>query len=163
MNPDVIASIVTGVLCLIGIIGIIVPVLPGSITVIAGLLVWAIVVGGPVGWTVFGIGTGFCLAGMVATYFITGRVLRREKIPNRSIVIGLICGVVGMFVIPVVGLLVGFVAGLFASEYARLRDPRTAWSASWQAIKATGAGLLVEFGCAAAAIATWTVGLIVHF
>ncbi|OYO21897.1 hypothetical protein CGZ93_08115 [Enemella dayhoffiae] len=163
MNADVIASIVTGVLVLIGIIGIIVPVLPGTITVIAGLLVWAIVVGGQVGWTVFAIGAAFCLVGMVSTYLLTGRVLKREKIPNRSIVIGLFCGVIGIFVIPVVGLLVGFVGGLFASEYQRMGDAGKAWRTSWQAIKATGAGVLVEFFCAAAAIITWVVGLFLHF
>lgn len=163
MTPEVIVSIVTGVLILIGLIGIVVPVLPGSITIIIGLLAWAIVIGGRLGWTIFGIGAGFCVIGMLATYFITGRVLRREKIPNRSVLIGLVCGVIGMFVIPVVGLLVGFVAGLFCSEYARVGEARAAWRTSWQAIKATGAGLLVEFGCACAATITWVVGLVWEF
>ena len=68
-------------------------------------------------------------------------------------------GVLGV----IAGLLVGFVGGLFASEYQRMGDAGKAWRTSWQAIKATGAGVLVEFFCAAAAIITWVVGLFLHF
>ncbi len=163
MNPDVVATVVTGLLVLVGLAGIVVPVLPGSITIIVGLLVWAIVIGGPLGWVTFAIGTLFCLVGMTTTYVLTGRTLKRASIPNRSVVIGLFAGIIGMFVIPVVGLLVGFVAGLFLSELARVRDAGTALRTSGQALKATGIGLLVEFGCGCAAAITWIVGVGVRF
>lgn len=163
MNPDVIVSIVTGLLVLIGLAGIVVPILPGSITIIVGLLLWAVVVGNPVGWIVFVVGTLFCAAGMVGTYVLTGRVLKRESIPNRSVLVGLVCGVVGMFLIPVVGLAIGFAAGLFLAEYLRVRAPREALRTSWEAVKASARGILLEFFLAALAVITWAVGLVVHF
>lgn len=163
MSADILATAIAGLLIIVGLVGIVVPVLPGSITVIAGLLLWAVVIGGTVGWTTFAIGTLFCLVGMAATYVLTGRTLRRASIPNRSVVIGLVAGVVGMFVIPVIGLVVGFAAGLFLSELARVREPKVALRTSGQALKATGIGLLVEFGCACAAAITWMIGATIHF
>ena len=158
-----IVSIITGLLLIVGVVGIVVPVLPGSITILGGLLLWAIVVGGPTGWVVFAVGGLLLLAGMAATYVLTGRTLKRHRIPNRSVIIGLVAGIVGMFLLPGFGLLIGFVVGLFVAEYLRVRDVQVALRTSWQAIKATGFGMLVELTCATLAVTTWVIGLFVHF
>ena len=121
---DILVSVITGVLLVIGALGTIFPILPGSILVIIGLLIWAIVIGGPVGWTVFGIGLLLSGSGMAASALLTGKRLKQREIPNRSILTGAVVGVVGAFVIPVVGLFLGFVLGLYASEWYRLRDPK---------------------------------------
>ena len=123
---DILVSVITGVLLVIGALGTIFPILPGSILVIIGLLIWAIVIGGPVGWTVFGIGLLLSGSGMAASALLTGKRLKQREIPNRSILTGAVVGIVGAFVIPVVGLLLGFVLGLYASEWYRLRDPKQA-------------------------------------
>jgi uncharacterized protein len=68
-----------------------------------------------------------------------------------------------MFVIPVVGLFVGFAGGLFLSEYVRLGNSRAALRASGEALKAIGLGMLVEFAMVALAASIWMIGLIVHF
>ena len=130
---------------------------------IIGLLIWAIVIGGPVGWTVFGIGLLLSGSGMAASALLTGKRLKQREIPNRSILTGAVVGIVGAFVIPVVGLLLGFVLGLYASEWYRLRDPKQAWDASVVAMKSVGLGMLIEFACAGTAIAVWIVGLVLHF
>lgn len=160
---DILVSVITGVLLVIGALGTIFPILPGSILVIIGLLIWAIVIGGPVGWTVFGIGLLLSASGMAASALLTGKRLKQREIPNRSILTGAVVGVVGAFVIPVVGLFLGFVLGLYASEWYRLRDPKQAWDASVVAMKSVGLGMLIEFACAGTAIAVWIVGLVLHF
>ncbi len=160
---DILVSVITGVLLVIGALGTIFPILPGSILVIIGLLIWAIVIGGPVGWTVFGIGLLLSGSGMAASALLTGKRLKQREIPNRSILTGAVVGVVGAFVIPVVGLFLGFVLGLYASEWYRLRDPKQAWDASVVAMKSVGLGMLIEFACAGTAIAVWLVGLFLHF
>lgn len=163
MNTDVVVSVITGILVLIGLAGIVVPILPGSITIIIGLLVWAIFIGWPIGWVVFAIGAVLCVAGMLGTYVLTGRVLKREKIPSRSVVIGLVVGVVGMFLVPVVGLPLGFAVGLFAAEYLRVGEVPGALRSSWVAIKAAARGILLEFGLSGLAVVTWLIGLSVRF
>ena len=160
---DILVSVITGVLLVIGALGTIFPILPGSILVIIGLLIWAIVIGGPVGWTVFGIGLLLSGSGMAASALLTGKRLKQREIPNRSILTGAVVGVVGAFVIPVVGLFLGFVLGLYASEWYRLRDPKQAWDASVVAMKSVGLGMWIEFACAGTAIAVWIVGLVLHF
>ena len=160
---DILVSVITGVLLVIGALGTIFPILPGSILVIIGLLIWAIVIGGPVGWTVFGIGLLLSGSGMAASALLTGKRLKQREIPNRSILTGAVVGIVGAFVIPVGGLLLGFGLGLYASEWYRLRDPKQAWDASVVAMKSVGLGMLIEFACAGTAIAVWLVGLFLHF
>lgn len=163
MESEILMTMLTAVLIAVGTAGVVVPILPGSILIIGALLLWAFSVGGPVGWTVFGVGSAFALAGLIAGVVLTGRTLQRRRIPARSITIGLVAGVVGMFVIPVVGLFVGFALGLFGSEYLRQRSFRPALESSVHALKAAGLGILAELGLAFAAGSTWIIGVWIHF
>ncbi|WP_307079833.1 DUF456 domain-containing protein [Arthrobacter pascens] len=160
MNSETVATVLCGLAILVGVAGTIIPVLPGSVLIGLSLLAWAIWGGaGTAGWVVFGVGLAFVLAGIAASAVLTGRKLKQHSIPNRSVVIGLVAGVAGMFIIPVVGLFVGFAAGLLLSEFLRTRDFGTATASSWAALKATGLGVLVEFGLACLAASTWVIGL----
>ncbi|MGY2744683.1 DUF456 domain-containing protein [Arthrobacter sp. UYCu723] len=160
MNPETVVTVLCGLAILVGVAGTIIPVLPGSLLIGLSLLAWAIWGGaGTTGWVVFGIGLVFVLAGMAASAVLTGRKLKQHSIPSRSVVAGLVLGVVGMFIIPVVGLFVGFAAGLLLSELHRTRAFGTAVASSWAALKATGLGMMVEFGLACLAASTWVIGL----
>lgn len=158
--PTELVALLSVVLAVVGVVGIVVPVLPGSLAVASGLLVWALFGGSPYGWVVFVVGGVFVAAGAAAQYLITGRTLKRRQIPSRSVVVGLAAGVVGLFVIPFVGLPIGFVAGLLLMEYVRVRDLRQALSTSWAALTSVGLGMLVELGCALAASAVLLVGIL---
>ncbi|MHA7261565.1 DUF456 domain-containing protein [Arthrobacter sp. TMN-37] len=163
MDFQVFMTVVAGLLIAVGTAGVVVPVLPGSVLIVGSLLLWALAVESAVGWVVFAVGSLFALAGLVSGLVLTGRTLRRRRIPGRSVTVGLLGGVVGMFTIPVVGLFLGFALGLFASEYQRQRSARPALSSSLQALKATGLGILAELGFAFAAGTTWILGVWVHF
>ena len=163
MDAQIIWTIICGLAIVVGAAGIIVPVLPGSILIAISLLVWALMLGSPLGWIIFGIGILFVAAGMASSAILTGRAMKRRSIPGRSVVVGLVLGVVGFFVIPVVGLLVGFALGLFLSEFARQKEVRPAISSSVAALKATGLGILAEFGFASLAAGTWVAGVLIHF
>jgi uncharacterized protein YqgC (DUF456 family) len=160
MNPEILVTVLCGLAILVGVAGTIIPVLPGSILIGASLLAWALWGGaGTTGWVVFGIGLVFVLAGMAASAVLTGRKLKEHSIPSRSVVVGLVLGVAGMFIIPVVGLFVGFAVGLLLSELQRTRVFATAVASSWAALKATGLGMIVEFGLACLAASTWVIGI----
>jgi uncharacterized protein len=160
MNPETVATILCGLAILVGVAGTIIPVLPGSFLIGLSLLAWALWGGaGITGWVVFGIGIVFVLAGMAASAVLTGRKLKQHSIPGRSVVAGVVLGVVGMFIIPVVGLFAGFAAGLLLSELHRTRVFSSAVASSWAALKATGLGMLAEFGLACLAASTWVIGL----
>ncbi|WP_030013411.1 DUF456 domain-containing protein [Curtobacterium sp. S6] len=163
MLPAIIATIVAALLIIVGIVGIIVPILPGSILVLAATLVWSLTVRAPEGWWVLGAGGGLAVIGLCASLFLTGRTMKRRQIPNRSVLIGVICAIVGMFVIPVLGLLLGFVVGLFASELYRQRDLDSAVSSSVAALKAAGVGMLIELACALLAGTVFVIAGLTYF
>ena len=154
MNAQTVVTILCGLAIVVGVAGTVIPVLPGSFLIGLSLLAWAIWGGeGTIGWVVFGIGMIFVLAGMAAS------AVKQHRIPNRSVAAGIVLGIAGMFLIPVVGLFVGFAAGLLLSELHRTRNLGTALTTSWAALKATGLGILVEFGLACLAASTWVIGV----
>ncbi|UVI35439.1 DUF456 domain-containing protein [Brevibacterium spongiae] len=163
MNVDIITSVLVGLAILVGCLGIIVPVLPGSILIGIAVLVWAIIIGGPTAWIIFGIVAVFVVGGMSASLVLTGRKLKTLQVPNTSVLLAGVLAIVGFFVIPVLGLPIGFVGGLLLAEYARLKDLKTAWTSSWESIKAIGLGAGIEFGLALLAAITYGIGLLIHF
>lgn len=163
MSADVLVTVLVGLALVVGALGTIIPVLPGSLLVLAALLVWALVIGGAPGWVVFAAGGALAVIGMSASWLLAGRKLKQQGIPQRSVLWGAAAGIVGMFVIPVLGLFVGFAAGLYASEWYRLRDSAAAWSASRAALISLGKGMLVEFTCACLVFWVWAVGALVYY
>lgn len=164
MTLDIIITLVSALLIGVGAIGILYPVLPGSFAVLGGLLLWGLVVRGPEGWWALGLGGGLMLAGMLAQFVLTGKTLKQRAIPNRSILIGSVCAVIGMFLIPVVGLFIGFALGLLASETHRTSgNVSGALSSTIVALKSLGIGMVVEFAAALAAGTVFTIAAIVYF
>jgi uncharacterized protein YqgC (DUF456 family) len=163
MTIDIIVTVVAGILMAVAVFGTIYPLLPGSPIALVALIAWGWVLGSAASWTAAGIGALLVCTGWSASAVLTGRRLKQQRIPRRSILVAALAGIVGMFVIPVFGLFVGFAAGLFLSEYVRGRDSRAAFRSSIEALKATGLGMLIEFGMVALAGSVWTIGVIVHF
>jgi uncharacterized protein YqgC (DUF456 family) len=153
-------TLLAGLLVATGIIGILVPVLPGLILVLAGIAVWAVPRGDMLGWTVLGIATAIVVIGSVAKYLLPGRRMKDSGVPTRSIVAGAALGIVGFFVIPVVGLFVGFPVGVYAAEMARLGDSAKAWPSTRQALGAVAFSIVLELATGLLAAGTWVVALL---
>lgn len=163
LNTDILTSVLVAAAILVGCLGIILPVLPGSILIGIAVLVWAIVIGGPMAWIIFAIVAVFVAGGMSSSLVLTGRKLKTMEVPNTSVLLGGLLGIVGFFVIPVVGLPIGFVVGLFLAEYLRLHEAKLAWDSSWESIKAIGLGTAIEFMLALLAAITFGIGVLIHF
>jgi uncharacterized protein len=144
----------------VGILGVLVPVLPGSLLVVGAILVWALDVATGTGWAVFAVATSFVAAGAVVKYVVPGRRLRLEGIPGSTLVLGGVLGIIGFFVIPVVGLLLGFVLGVYLAELRRL-GRAAAWPATKHALMAAGLSVLIELTACLLAAVTFAVGVTV--
>jgi uncharacterized protein len=142
-------------------VGILVPVLPGTFLALGAFLVWTIATGGAIAWGAFGVMALVIGAGQVLKYLLPHKSLTAAGVPGRSILIGGVAAIVGFFLIPVVGLIVGFIAGLYVAEHVRLRDWTLAKESTWAAMKATGFSILIELGALMAAAAVWTAALVV--
>jgi hypothetical protein len=146
-----------GLLILAGLFGIMVPVLPGSLLVALGIGIWAAEQGSVEGWTTFGVAAALLLAGTLLKYAVPGRRLK-AAVPVSTLVVGGVCAVVGFFVIPVVGVLVGFPVGVYAAERVRLGGAG-AWPSTKAALSAMGLSILIEMLAALAATLVWIAGL----
>ncbi|WP_433627466.1 DUF456 domain-containing protein [Nocardia sp. CA-120079] len=154
-------EVVVGLVILVGLVGIIVPILPGVILIFGAVAVWAFMTGGATAWIVFAISTAFLVLSGVIKYTWPGRKMKDAGVSNRALFIGAIFGIVGFFIIPVVGLFVGFVLGVYLSELQRLRDNQPAWQATVHALKGVGLSMLIELFGALLATGVWVIGAIV--
>jgi uncharacterized protein YqgC (DUF456 family) len=153
-------DLLVGLAVLVGLVGIVVPVLPGSILILGAVLVWALAAGEPVGWAVFAVAATFLVLGSIVKYAVPGRGLKAAGVPGRTLVAGGLLGIVGFFVVPVVGLILGFVLGVYLSELQRVGATQ-AWPSTRAALMAAGLSLMIELGAGLLASVTWLVGAIV--
>lgn len=158
---SVLLDVLVALVIAIGLVGAVIQIIPGGLVVGGAVVVWGVVVGGAAGWTVVVVAVLLAVAGMLLKYLIAGRYLKLRGIPNRSLLIGGVLGIVGFFVIPVVGLFVGFIGGTYLAELARLRDEKAARTATGHAMRATGISILVELTAALFTTMAWLTALLV--
>lgn len=150
-------EVLVAAVILVGLAGIVVPILPGSVLVVGAVLGWAVYAGTGAAWVVFAVATTLVVLGQVVKYVVPGRGLRNSGVPGRTIVVGGLLGIVGFFVVPVAGLVVGFLLGVYLSELRRV-GRQAAWPSTLAAVKAVGLSLLVELIAGLLAAVTWVVG-----
>jgi uncharacterized protein YqgC (DUF456 family) len=155
-----VATFLVGVAIFVGILGIVIPVLPGAILSLAAILVWALEVQSATGWIVLAAAVVLIGASQVVKYVVPERRLRESGVPRRSMFIGVVLGIVGFFVIPVVGMFVGFPLGVYVSERQRLGTHADAWTSTKHALRATGLSILIEFIGTSLAAAVWLVAVL---
>lgn len=151
-------EIVVALVIAVGIIGIVVPILPGSILVGGAIVVWAFEVGGATASSVAAVAVLLLVVGAVVKYAVPGRRLKASGLPNRTLLFGALVGIVGFFVVPVIGLVLGFVLGVYVAERVRI-GAALAWPSTKAALKAVGLGILIELAAAVLAAAVWASGV----
>jgi len=144
----------------VGLVGVLVPVLPGSVLVLGAVFVWALAEGGATAWTVLVASALFIGAGTVVKYVVPGRRLQQAGIPASTQWWGALGAFAGFFVVPVLGLLLGFVAGVYAAERQRVGHD-AALPSTLAALRAAGLSILIELVAAVLAAATWVIGVVV--
>ena len=155
-SPDVLA----GAAIALGLVGIVVPLLPGTLLIAVATLLWAFAVGDSLGWTLAIAALLVLATGAVVKYAVPGRNLKAKGVPNRTLVAGGLLGIIGFFVVPVLGLLLGFVLGVYLSEVRRL-GREAAWPATLVALQAAGLSILIEVAAGLVAASLWLAGALV--
>lgn len=158
MSPG--AEVVVGLVIVVGLVGAIVQVYPGPLIVLGAIAVWTVVTGGGWAWAVLGVAAAAVGVATIGKYLLAGRHLRRSDVPGSTLVWGGVLGVVGFFVIPVLGLFPGFVLGVFLAELVRHPDAAQAWRATVVALQATGITILVELAGSLVAAGAWLAGVL---
>jgi uncharacterized protein YqgC (DUF456 family) len=155
------ATLLAAVLIAVGLAGVLIPLLPGPVLIWAGIALWAFDLAEPSGWVVLAVATAVLALGMVAKYALPGRRLREAGVPWITLAFGVLLGVIGFFVIPILGLPIGFVLGVYLAELARLGTNAAAWPSTRQAVTAVGLSMLIEFASGLIAAGVWLIAVIV--
>lgn len=155
------ATILVGLVMVAGLAGVVVPVLPGTLLILAAGAGWAAFVaeGGAGRWVVVAVMAALFVAGAVAKYALPGRRLAGE-LPRSTLTSGAAGAVVGFFLVPVIGLLIGGVAGVYLAELRRLGPGAEARRSTVRVLHAVGLGILAELTAGVLMVATWVVGVV---
>ena len=146
---------------LVGLVGVLLPVLPGLLLIGLAGLAWAgLDGGGAARWTVFAAMIVILLVGTVVKYVLPARSARTTGAPRSTVLLGAVGAIVGFFVIPVVGLVIGGVGAVFLAELRRLGDTGSAWRSTRAVLVGVGVGVLIELAAGLLAILVWIAGVL---
>jgi len=155
-------EVVAGLVMLVGLVGVVVPILPGLLLVWLAVLGWAVLDGGgAVRWATVVVTGLVALAGYVVGTLVPGKRTAAAGVPDWVVLAGVVGMVVGFFVLPVVGVVVGFLVGVWVAELSRTRDPRTAWRVTVETVKGFGIGVAIQLLAGVAMVVGWLLGVAV--
>ncbi|UUO02173.1 DUF456 domain-containing protein [Mycolicibacterium novocastrense] len=143
----------------VGIVGIVVPLLPGTLLVFGAIAVWAVVESEPTAWVTLAVATVLLGAAALIKYTWPVRRMREADVRTPSLLAGGVLGVIGFFVIPVLGLAIGFVLGVYLAELTNRHDRRAAWTSTKHALKGVALSVGVELAGALLATVVWVIGV----
>ncbi|MCP9272478.1 DUF456 domain-containing protein [Mycolicibacterium arenosum] len=152
---DTLGLVLVGVAIFVGLLGILLPLLPGTLLVFAAILVWALVERTTIGWVTLGVVTVLLGAALLIKYLWPAKRMKTAEVGTWSLLAGGVLGIVGFFVIPVVGLIIGFVLGVYLAELGVRKDQRLAWTSTKHAMKGVALSILVELAGALLAAGVW--------
>lgn len=156
--------VLVGLAIAVGLVGIPVPLLPGTLLVFGAITVWAVIESREhniTSWVTLGVVAALLAVSTLIKYLWPVRRMRAADVSAWSLVAGAVLGVIGFFVIPVLGLVIGFVLGVYLAELAHRRDQRVAWTSTVHALKGVALSVGVELCGALLATAAWVAGVYV--
>lgn len=147
--------ILVAVAIAVGLVGILVPLLPGTLLVWAAIAVWAFLEQTTAAWITLGVVTAILGAGLLVKFLWPAKRMRAADVDGKTLAAGGVLALIGFFVIPIAGLPVGFVAGVYLAELLRRRDRSRAWASTVHAVKGVALSVGVELTAASLATAVW--------
>lgn len=157
---DVWQLVLVGLVMLLGLLGVMVPGVPGPAIVWAAILWWALDDRSRVAWVALSAATGLMLLNVAVRPLLPSRRPGRAVAPRRTLLIAGAAAIGGFFVLPVVGGVLGFVGGVYGAERSRLGSHRDGWASTRALMRGAGRTLLVELLVCLLAAAVWLAALI---
>lgn len=160
MSP--VGEVLIGLTMAVGIVGTLVPVLPGLLLVWLAGLAWAILDGADTThWIIFAIMTLIFLVGFGLSFYIPAKSTKRDSAPKWTLLVASFFALIGFFVIPIVGLAIGFISGVFICHLIAGREFHRALRSTGTTLKALGLVSLIHCLCGIAIATAWVIGLLI--
>lgn len=155
---DVAAFGLTLFVMLVGLIGSLVPIFPGIVVIWLGALGYGIVKGfGTQGVIIFILITLAMLAGVTVDNLLMGYGARRGGAAWRSIIGGILAGIIGTVLFPPVGGLIAAPAVVLLMEWHRGRSLDRAWKATGGLALGWVTSIAARFGLGLLMIGLWLI------
>lgn len=146
----------------IGILGTVLPFIPGLALVWFAGALWAYFDGGNgTRMWLLAIMTLFAVIGYAMQFLLPAAAVKADSPPRNTLLAGALFGLVGFFIVPVIGAPLGFMAGVYSSYLTSTGDSSAAWASTIRTAVAFGQALLIQFFCALMIAVTWIIGLII--
>lgn len=121
-------ALLTGAVMAIGILGTLIPIVPGIGLIWVAAIVWGVVAGfGTVGVISMILITGLLVIGVFLGLRIPQRAASAEGLTRIGLFAGIVVAIVFAFILPVVGAPIGFVVGVWIVRMMDTRDAASAW------------------------------------
>ncbi|WP_406135881.1 DUF456 domain-containing protein [Streptomyces sp. NBC_01089] len=152
--------VAVGLVMLLGLVGVLVPGVPGPAIVWAAVAWWALTDTTGLAWGILAGATALLLLNQALRPLLPTRRPRESGAPRRTVHIGGAAGIVGFFIVPVLGGIAGFIGGIFGAEWARLGGHRAGWASTRTVMRAIGTAVLVELTACLTVTGAWLGALI---
>jgi uncharacterized protein YqgC (DUF456 family) len=148
----IVVLVLTSLLMLVGVIGTVLPIIPGTILIFAGALLYALVEGfQAVGWPTIVVLGVLAAVATTADLWASSIGAKLGGASGWSVLIGLVAGLVGLVVFSLPGAIIGAVLGVLLTEIVRVGDWRLAlkagsgWVVGWalSTVVQLGVGLIM--------------------
>lgn len=124
---DVLLKGLTLTVMLIGLLGLVVPIMPGLVIIWVAALGYGLFAGfGTLGWVMFALITVLMIVGSVVDNILMGAKAHESGAPWWVVLVALAAGILGNFALPIIGGLVAALLALFLVEYIRRKDAKEA-------------------------------------
>ena len=141
---------------LVGLAGTFIPILPSIELIWLAALGYGVFGGwGKWGVLLFVLITLTLIVGEVAVWWLANTTAKKTGASWQAITLSIILGLIGMFVIPVIGALIGAMLGVFLVEYRRRRDWREALKATTGVLWGAGLSFSAQVVFALVMMAFW--------
>ncbi|MFJ3909432.1 DUF456 domain-containing protein [Streptomyces vinaceus] len=147
--------LLVGLVLLLGVVGVLVPGVPGSWLVWAGVLWWALHERSALAWSLLVAATALLLVVQVVEWQLPPRRLRGVGVTRRMAAYAGAGALLGFVLIPVVGAVPGFVGGVYLCERLRLGTHGEAWASVRAVMRAVGTSVLVELLACLMVVGAW--------
>lgn len=149
-------TILTFLTMLFGLFGLIIPIFPGNVVIWLAALIYGLVFGfGRLGGTIFAVITLLMLVAVFSDNILMGARAREGGASWGSIILALVAGVIGTFILPPIGGLIAAPLVLYIMEFQRLKNETQARQVVKALLTGWGLAFIVRFGIGIVMFALW--------
>ncbi|MFO7537632.1 MAG: DUF456 domain-containing protein [Chloroflexota bacterium] len=132
---------------LVGLVGTLIPLLPGTLLMWLGILFYGLVYSfEALTWGGFALISLIALVTGTADLWLTLLGAKKGGASPRSQLFGLLGAIIGTFILPLLGTIIGYATGILLAEYRKRQDWNQALRASLGGLAGYGLASLIQLG-----------------